>query len=212
MVSFFFSSPLTSTTMRPSCIIIRRFPTRIASAILWVIIIVIRLSFSTISSIISKTFLAVLGSSAAVCSSRSRSFGFLSVANSSSKFANARGISVKDILNEQFILTEYGQGYRRVLDRELAKLSLEITPVLEIGRTDIITAMPEKSNMISFLPDFVTKELVDAGILCYLDISDIYIDIWKQLIYHKNKWISKSLKVFMSYVKEQEFTEYKNNG
>lgn len=128
------------------------------------------------------------------------------VANAASKFAGKKKLSVKDIIDEPFILTEHGQGYRRVLDRELAKMSLEITPVLEIGRTDIITAMIAGNNMVSFLPDFVTKDLVDSGVLCYLDVRDIHIDIWKQLIYHKNKWMSKSLKTFIDYVKENEFS------
>lgn len=128
------------------------------------------------------------------------------VASRESKFAGVKGLSVKDIMNEPFVLTEYGQGYRRVLDRELAKMSLEITPVLEIGRTDIITTMIAGNDMVSFLPDFVTKDLVDMGVLCYLDVSDIHVDIWKQLIYHKNKWISKSMKTFIEYVKEQEFS------
>lgn len=127
------------------------------------------------------------------------------VANASSKFAEKKGLSVRDIIGEQFILTEYGQGYRRVLDRELAKMSLEITPVLEIGRTDVITTIISESDMMSFLPDFVTKDLVNLGKLCYLDVVDLSIDIWKQLIYHKNKWISKSLKTFIEYVKNTEF-------
>ena len=128
------------------------------------------------------------------------------VANAASKFAGKKKLSVKDIIDEPYILTEHGQGYRRVLDRELAKMSLEITPVLEIGRTDIITAMIAQNNMVSFLPDFVTKDLVDLGVLCYLDVRDIHVDIWKQLIYHKNKWMSKSLKTFIDYVKENEFS------
>ena len=129
------------------------------------------------------------------------------VANQKSRFANKKNISIKDLVNEPFILTERGQGYRRVFDRELAKKSLEISAVLEIGRTDIITSMLTKSDMISYLPDFVTKPLIDSGELCYLDVTDINIDIWKQLIYHKNKWISKSLKTFIEYVKEAEFGE-----
>lgn len=129
------------------------------------------------------------------------------VSSTNSKFADKKKLSVKDIINEPFILTEHGQGYRRVLDRELAKMSLEITPVLEIGRTDIITTMIAQNNMVSFLPDFVTKDLVDSGVLCYLDVCDIHVDIWKQLIYHKNKWISKSMKTFIDYVKEQEFSD-----
>ena len=128
------------------------------------------------------------------------------IANSKSKFAGVKGLSIKDIIKEPFILTEYGQGYRRVFDKELAKKSLEITPVLEIGRTDIITSLIAQSDMISFLPDFVTKDMVESGTLCYLDVCDISIDIWKQLIYHKNKWMSKSLKTFIEYIKSTEFS------
>jgi len=128
------------------------------------------------------------------------------VASPDSKYANIKNLSIRDIINEPFILTEYGQGYRRVFDKELAKLSLELTPVLEIGRTDIITSMVSQSNMISYLPDFVTDELIEKGKLCYLDIRDMNLDIWKQLIYHKNKWISKSLKTFIDYVRSAEFT------
>jgi len=128
------------------------------------------------------------------------------VTSSRSKFAGTKNLSIKDIINEPFILTEYGQGYRRVFDRELAKQSLEITPILEIGRTDVITSMLAQSEMISYLPDFVTEDLVKSGILCHLDVSDLKIDIWKQLIYHKNKWLSKSLKTFIEYIKKNEFS------
>jgi len=128
------------------------------------------------------------------------------IANSKSKFAGIKGLTIKDIINEPFILTEYGQGYRRVLDKELAKNSMEITPVLEIGRTDIITSLIAQSDMISFLPDFVTKDMVKTGTLSYLDVCDINVDIWKQLIYHKNKWMSKALKTFIEYIKNTEFT------
>ena len=128
------------------------------------------------------------------------------VTNAKSHFAGKKNLKMQDIINEPFILTEYGQGYRRVFDKELAKQSLDITPVLEIGRTDIITRLLAKSNMISYLPDFVTKDLIESGELCYLDVCDMNIEIWKQLIYHKNKWISKSLKSFIEYIKAHEFS------
>ena len=129
------------------------------------------------------------------------------VANANSRFAGQKGLSLRDIAGDPFILTEYGQGYRRVIDRELAKKSIDITPVLEIGRTDMITSLLAKGDMISFLPDFVTKPMVDAGALCYLDVCDMHIDIWKQLIYHKNKWMSRSLKAVIEYIKAQEFPQ-----
>ena len=127
------------------------------------------------------------------------------VASSESRFADKRNLKIADIANEPFILTEYGQGYRRVFDKELAKHSIEIAPVLEIGRTDIITSIIAKSDMISYLPDFVTSSGIESGELCYLDVCDVNIEIWKQLIYHKNKWMSKSLKTVIEYIKNSEF-------
>ncbi len=127
------------------------------------------------------------------------------VANPNSKFAGKKKLSVKDIVNEPFVLTEYGQGYRRVFDKELAKKSLEIVPILEIGRTDMITSLIAQDDVISFLPDFVTKDMVESGELCYLDVRDVKVEIWKQIIYHKNKWMSKALKTLLDYIIEKEF-------
>ncbi|MBQ8027341.1 MAG: LysR family transcriptional regulator [Clostridia bacterium] len=127
------------------------------------------------------------------------------VTGSSSPFAGKRNLSIKDIADQPFILTEKGMGYRRILDKELAKKSIEIKPVLEVGRTDIITKLLEENNAISYLPDFATKKKVDRGTLVYLDVCDINADIWKQLIYHKNKWISNCMQVFLEYVKIAEF-------
>ena len=129
------------------------------------------------------------------------------VTNASSRLAGKRNLKIKDIINEPFILTEYGQGYRRVFDKELAKRSLEITPVLELGRTDMITSLLTQSDMISYLPDFVTKDMVAAGHLAYLDVCDMKLDIWKQLIYHKNKWMSKALKATIHYIMDHEFSD-----
>ena len=64
-----------------------------------------------------------------------------------------------------------------------------------------------ESDMISFLPDFITKKKVESGELCYIDVKDIEISIYKQLIYHKNKWMSNGFKAFLKYVTETEFTD-----
>ena len=128
------------------------------------------------------------------------------VTSKNSRFAGKKNLKMRDIASEPFVLTEYGQGYRRVFDKELAKKSIEITPALEIGRTDIITHIISKSNMISYLPDFVTKDLIESGELCYLDVTDMKLDIWKQLIYHKNKWMSKALRTVIEYIKDHDFS------
>lgn len=128
------------------------------------------------------------------------------VVGADSPLAGMGEIPVRRLVDEPFILTEFGMGYRGVLDRQLAKKSLHIQPVLEIGRTDIITKLLEEGNAVSFLPDFITRHKVEEGSLVYLNVPDMQADIWQQLIYHRNKWISQALEVFLNYVAEKEFS------
>jgi len=127
------------------------------------------------------------------------------VTGASSPYAKHKKVKLSEIVEMPFILTEKSMGYRRAFDRALAAKSLEVKPILEIGRTDIITEMLESGIGLSFLPDFVTEEKVKEGKLVYVEIADAKFDIWKQLIYHKNKWISKSLGALIEYIKEHEF-------
>jgi DNA-binding transcriptional LysR family regulator len=127
------------------------------------------------------------------------------VTGATSPYATDRTLSLRDVAEYPFILTERGYGYRRLLDEAMAKESLEILPILEIGRTDIIISTLERGIGVSFLPDFVTKKKVAEGQLVYLDVTDVKADVWKQLIYHKNKWVTKSMAALLEYIKENEF-------
>lgn len=127
------------------------------------------------------------------------------VTSPSSPLATRKKIKLEELEKYPLILTEKNTGYRRALDIEMAKHSIELLPVLEISRTDIITKLICESDRVSFLPDFVTEKFVAEGKLVYLNVTDFDAHIWKQLIYHKNKWMSEALKAFIDYVKEVEF-------
>lgn len=127
------------------------------------------------------------------------------VTSPSSPLATRKKIRLEELEKYPLILTEKNTGYRRALDIEMAKHSIELLPVLEISRTDIITKLICESDRVSFLPDFVTEKFVTEGKLVYLNVTDFDAYIWKQLIYHKNKWMSEALKAFIDYVKEVEF-------
>lgn len=127
------------------------------------------------------------------------------VTGAQSPYATDRPLTLEELAELPFILTERGFGYRGAFDREMAKRSLEINPILEIGRTDVITAMLEAGVGISFLPDLVTEKKVREGRLIYLNVPDVKVDIWKQLIYHRGKWMSGGLSALIEYIKEKEF-------
>ena len=128
------------------------------------------------------------------------------VAGANHPLAKKRTHTMQSLAAQPFLLTEKGMGYRRILDEELAKKSIQLQPALEIGRPDIIMRVLEHGQAVSFLPDFVTREAVGSGKLVLLNVPDVQVDIWQQLIYHRSKWMSRSLQTFIDYVSEHEFS------
>lgn len=127
------------------------------------------------------------------------------VAAADSPLAQAETLSLKELVREPFLLTEKGMSYRRLLDEKLASLSLEIQPVLELGSTSLLCALVEQGAGLSFLPDYVTAREEAAGRLVYLPVEDVEIEVWKQLLYHRDKWVSPPLEAVLNYCIAREF-------
>lgn len=122
---------------------------------------------------------------------------------SSSPLATKSSLSKEDLLTQDFLLTEKGMSYRRLLDEWLAKDSLEIRPVLETGQADLICRLVESGLGVSFLPDYVTDQAVNRGTIKRLDVDGFHPDLWKQMLYHREKWISPSLQAVIQILTEQ---------
>ncbi len=120
-----------------------------------------------------------------------------SVENPLAKLSN---VTLEDLLTQDFLLTEKGMSYRRLLDETLAKESLEIIPVLEIGSADTICKLVEKNIGISFLPDYVTKSAVEKGKITRLNVQNFNVELWKQLLYHRDKWVSQQMQAVLDYL------------
>lgn len=127
------------------------------------------------------------------------------VTGADSPYATDKPLTIEQIVAMPFIATEKNTGYRRPLDELLAKKSIELNPILELERTDIIASVLEAGAGVAFLPDFATEKKVREGKLVYLNVVDASFEIWKQLLYHKNKWISRPLSALIEYIKENEF-------
>jgi len=105
----------------------------------------------------------------------------------------------EDMLSRQpFLLTEKGMSYRRLLDERLAQDGIELQPILEVGSADLICELVEKGIGISFLPDYITESAAARGTVVRLDLKDFEPDLWKQLLYHRDKWISPHMQAVLN--------------
>lgn len=114
--------------------------------------------------------------------------------------ARKKEVMLQDLLTYPFVLTEKGMSYRRLLDEKLARYSLEIQPMLEIGRADLICRLVEEDTGISFLPDYVTEEAVREKRMVRLSVTDFKVELWKQLLYHRDKWMSFQMEVLLEHL------------
>ncbi len=110
----------------------------------------------------------------------------------------ASELSIQELMTQPFLLTEKGMSYRRLLDDKLAKDSMEIHPILEISSADLICKLVEDGAGISFLPDYVTEAAIQRGTIVRLNVKDFDVELWKQLLYHRDKWVSPQMEATLN--------------
>ena len=101
------------------------------------------------------------------------------------------------LLQEPLYLTEKGISYRYALEQSLAAGGYELHPFWEVGNTDVITRFLLENRGISFLPEFVVRDFINSGRLVELDTECDEIIMWSQLVYHRNKYVTPQMKVFI---------------
>ena len=126
------------------------------------------------------------------------------VVSRESPLAGKPVLSRDDLLSQDFLLTEQGMSYRRLLDEWMAKESLEIRPVLETGRADLICDLVEQGLGIGFLPDYATDAAVARGTVVRLDAEGFRPELWKQLLYHREKWITPAMQAVIELLAEKK--------
>lgn len=122
------------------------------------------------------------------------------VASADHNLAKQKTVTIQDLMKQPFLLTEKGMSYRRMMDENFARNSIEIQPVLEMGSADLLCRLVEDGVGISFLPDYVTEIAVQAGRIVRLSVEDFEVELWKQLIYRSDKWVSRPMQAIMDYL------------
>lgn len=117
--------------------------------------------------------------------------------------AGRTGIPLEEILAQPLALTEQGVSYRYDLEQMVAARGLEIHPFLETGNTDIIVDMLLHGAGLSFLPQYVVQKYLDQGQLVILQTDTPALQMCSQLVYHKNKWVTPQMQVWMDLMRRR---------
>ena len=119
------------------------------------------------------------------------------VAPAAHPYAKRKKLALEDVVASPFILTEKDASYRFVLDQYLASRHLKIEPFLEIGNTEFIIRLLLSGSGFSFLPEFSVRPFLNSGELAVLPVNGFHMRIWRQLLYHKDKWVTREMSAFI---------------
>ncbi len=99
----------------------------------------------------------------------------------------------EEVRHYPLYLTERGVSYRHTLERLLGEQGHELRPDIELGNVQTLMQITAQSDGISFLPEFVLRKDVEEGRLVILPVEGLAIQVWRQLIYHKGKYITPAM-------------------
>ncbi|MCD8122548.1 MAG: LysR family transcriptional regulator [Clostridiales bacterium] len=111
--------------------------------------------------------------------------------------AKRESLTLDEVISWPFILTEKNASYRFALDQYLTATGRSLKPFLETRNTELIVKLLKSGSAISFLPRFTVQQEIAAGNLVGLSVSDYHLRAWRQVLYHKDKWITREMTAFI---------------
>jgi len=109
---------------------------------------------------------------------------------------------LSELISYPFILTEKRMSYRELLDQVLTSRKLELIPRLEIGNTNLIKQLVRQNMGLAFLPYFTVRDEFEQGSLIQLPVADCPVEIWRQIIHHKAKWVTPAMQAMFTLIDE----------
>ena len=111
-------------------------------------------------------------------------------------------VSLEELVQQEFLLTERGMSYRDALDQCLAAHGLQLQPYLELGSAALLCQMVEQGMGLSFLPEYIVRSALAEGRLARLNVPDCTVMMHRQLFYHRDKWVTPQMNVFIELVRQ----------
>ncbi|MED4586000.1 LysR family transcriptional regulator [Brevibacillus choshinensis] len=106
-------------------------------------------------------------------------------------------VEAKDFSGESWIFTEAGCSYRSIMEAVLRDAEATIDMTLEFGSLEAIKQCVSYDLGIALVPYIAVAEEAKNGTLAILPFSHPEVRVYRQLIYHKKKWMSQALLYFL---------------
>jgi DNA-binding transcriptional LysR family regulator len=113
------------------------------------------------------------------------------------RWAGRKVVKIHDLESEPFILSKSGSGTRAILEDRFRNIGIKINGT-EIGHTESVKRAVEAGLGVSILSKAVVERELGMGWLKTAPLGGINLKRRFYYIYHKDKYLSKTVKAFLS--------------
>lgn len=117
-------------------------------------------------------------------------------------FARKKEVTLKELLEENFIQIEAGCNYRQAFEQYLDEQNKSIRNVMEIGYTRLIIDSVAENLGVSLLPIFTLEQDLKEGRIELFSLENYSIPMLMQVIYSRYRWVTPALRAFLDMTKE----------
>lgn len=125
------------------------------------------------------------------------------VANIGHPLAKCKNISLKQLLNERFLVRETGSGTRLAIERLFSEQNLEIKPYMELGSSEAIKQAVMAGLGISVLSRHNLRLELAHNYISVLDIKGFPLFYRWYAVHLKGKRLSLASRTFLQFLLEQ---------
>jgi len=105
-------------------------------------------------------------------------------------------------INTSLIINEVEYVYRKILESYFFDKNILLNNTIELSSIEAIKKCVASNLGISFLPRFTIEEEINTGKLEELKVDGLDAKITAIYAYHKNKWISPAMSLFIKLIRE----------
>ncbi len=106
-------------------------------------------------------------------------------------------VSVKDLVDQPIFLAKSDCGYRMVFEQTLEEARVKPDTVLEFNSVEMLKACLKISPGVTMIPEITVRDEIQRGELSILPWDEEPMETAVLMIWHKEKWLSPSLRAFM---------------
>lgn len=134
------------------------------------------------------------------------------VASPQHELAKLTKVEPKDLHKQTLVLVEAGSSYRTIFEKSIEKAGVHSTTVLEVCQIQTIKQLVTSNVGVTVLPLATVQSELDAKTLVMLPWQGPEFQINAFLVYHKEKWLSPTIRAFIKLVQERLIKQQEASG